>query len=103
MGAKAKVDKKLYYKLKRQLNTPKDDKRVMEKYGIGQTTARAIRNSFDFDSFLERTGRQQNTKRVREKKTPQEWAQTAWFGFSMLTIIALLVVAGLILTWIFCR
>lgn len=101
MGTKAKVDRKLYYKLKRQLNTPKDDKRVMDKYGIGQTTARMIRNSFDFESFLERTRRHQDAKRIREKKTPQEWAQTAWFGFSILSIIAMLVVAGLILTWIF--
>ena len=103
MGAKAKVDKKLYYKLKRQLNTPKDDKRVMEKYGIGQTTARAIRNSFDFDSFLERTGRQQDTKRVREKKTPQEWAMTAWVGFSILSIAAILAVVVFILIRIFCK
>lgn len=101
MGTKAKVDRKLYYKLKRQLNTPKDDKRVMDKYGIGQTTARMIRNSFDFESFLKRTRRQQSTKRIKVKKTPQEWAHAAWFGFSILSIIAMLVVAGLILTWIF--
>lgn len=103
MGAKAKVDKKLYYKLKRQLNTPKDDKRVMEKYGIGQTTTRAIRNSFDFDSFLERTGRHQDAKRIREKKTPQELAQTAWVGFSILSIAAILAVVAFILIRIFCR
>lgn len=101
MSTKAKVDKNLYYKLKRQLNTPKDDKRVMDKYGIGQTTARMIRNSSDFESFLKRTGKQQSAKHIRVKKTPQEQAQTAWFGFSILSIIAMLVVAGLILTWIF--
>jgi len=55
MGAKRKVDVDLYAKIKRELKTPKDDKKVMTKYGLGQTTVRAIRNSLSYDHFLLKT------------------------------------------------
>ena len=46
MGAKRKVDSKLYEKIKKELKTPKDDQKVMKKYSLGQTAVRAIRNSW---------------------------------------------------------
>ena len=57
MGAKRKVDAKLYNKITRELKTPKDDKKVMEKYHLGQTLVRAIRNSYDYNDFVRKTSR----------------------------------------------
>ena len=51
MGAKTKVTKVIYDKLKKELKSPKDDSRVMKKYGLGQTTVRAIRNSISYREF----------------------------------------------------
>lgn len=55
MGAKRKVDLKLYNKLTRELKTPKDDAKVMAKYHLGQTTVRAVRKSYDYEDFIRRT------------------------------------------------
>lgn len=55
MGAKRKVDLKLYNKITKELKTPKDDKKVMKKYSLGQTTVRAIRNSYDYGDFVRKT------------------------------------------------
>ena len=55
MGAKRKVDQKLYNKITKELKTPKDDKKVMKKYSLGQTTVRALRNSYDYDDFVRKT------------------------------------------------
>ena len=55
MGAKRKVDEKLYTKIKKELKTPKDDAKVIKKYNIGKTTVRALRNSWCYDDFILRT------------------------------------------------
>lgn len=65
MGAKRKVDEKLYEKLSKELNSPKDDKKVMEKYNLGQSTVRAIRNSWCYDDYLTRTIRVKGEDRTK--------------------------------------
>ena len=55
MGAKTRVTAEMYNKLKKELKSAKDDKKVMKKYNLGQTTVRAIRNTSSYTAFRERT------------------------------------------------
>lgn len=65
MGAKRKVDAKLYAKIKKEAKLPSDDKMVMEKYGVGQAIVRAIRNSNSYTGYLVKTS---GKKAVIEKR-----------------------------------
>lgn len=108
MGAKKKVDAKFYAKVKKELKSPKDDKKVMKKYNLGQTTVRAIRNSKSYAEFNKKTRTDRKkfvVKRnfkvnpiVREPKTSQERALGAFIGFVMLALAA-----GAIVLWLICR
>lgn len=108
MGAKKKVDAKLYAKVKKELKSPKDDKKVMKKYNLGQTTVRAIRNSKSYAEFNKKTRTDRKkfvVKRdfkvnpiVREPATSQERAFGAWIGF-----VTLALAAGIIVVWLICR
>lgn len=55
MGAKRKVTKAMYVRVKHECSNPKDDKKVMKKYKLGQTTVRAIRNSINYEHFIDKT------------------------------------------------
>lgn len=120
MGAKRKVDEKLYKKIKQELKTPKDDPKAIKKYKLSQTTIRAIRKSTSYTQFLVRTSGKKlatekrnfkvNPKALKKSKkkrllfkdlTPQERTQLAWQGFLWISIISILIVAGIIVRWIF--
>lgn len=51
MGAHNRITRQKYQQIKAELAAPKDDKRVMRKYGISQSTARSIRNSDNYDYY----------------------------------------------------
>jgi len=96
MGAKRKVDEKLYAKIKKELKSPKDDKKVMKKYKLGQTVVRAVRNSWCYDDYLSRT----KHKRAKNELSTQERAQLAWIGFVAIGAILLLLGFVMIVRWI---
>lgn len=109
MGAKRKVDFELYTKVKKELKSPKDDKKVMKKYNLGQTTVRAIRNSKNYTEFNKKTRTDRKKKFVvkrdfkvnpiaREPATSQERAFGAWIGF-----ITGALALGAIAVWLICR
>lgn len=52
MGAHNRITRIRYDKIKSELKTPKDDKKVIEKYKISKTTARYIRNSNNYRHYL---------------------------------------------------
>ena len=106
---KRKVDAKLYAKVKKELKSPKDDKKVMKKYNLSQTTVRAIRNSNSYAEFNKKTRTDRKKKFVikrdfkvnpivREPATSQERALGAWIGF-----VALALAAGAVVVWLVCR
>ena len=63
MGIANRITEERYTKAKAELHTPRDDRRVMEKYGFGKATARKIRNT---DSYYEYRSKSTTGKRYRE-------------------------------------
>lgn len=117
MGAKAKVDAKLYAKIKKELKTSRDDPKVMKKYNLGQTTVRAIRNSGTYTEFNKRTRIDRRKKftvrnnfkvnpavknlKIRKgQPTSQERAMMAFEALGVLTILALFFVIVVVFRWI---
>lgn len=117
MGAKAKVDAKLYAKIKKELKTSRDDPKVMKKYNLGQTTVRAIRNSVSYTEFNKRTRTDRRKKFTvrnnfkvnpvvedlkihKAQPTSQERAMMAFEAFGVLTILALFFVIVVVFRWI---
>lgn len=125
MGAKRKVDAKLYAKVKKELKTPDDDEYVMAKFNLGQTSVRAIRNSKTYNQFVIKTsGKKKPAKKkkpVIEKrnfkinpkaksktskkapvweKSPQEQAQAAWLWFVSLALLGMLLIVFLVVKWV---
>ena len=125
MGAKRKVDAKLYAKVKKELKTPDDDKYVMAKFNLGQTSVRAIRNSKTYNQFVIKTsGKKKPAKKKKPmiekrnfkvnpkakgkmpkkptfwEKSPQEQAQSAWIWFVSLALLGMLLVVFLVVKWI---
>lgn len=52
MGVHNKITRTKYEAIKSELKTPQDDKKVIEKYKISQTTARYIRRSKSFHHYV---------------------------------------------------
>lgn len=115
MGAKRKVDAKLYAKIKKEAKLPSDDKMVMEKYGVGQAIVRAIRNSNSYTGYLVKTsGRKaviekrnfkvnpkaKKVTRILPETTVQERTMIAWYGFVLFAIIGFISVGVMIVRWI---
>lgn len=102
MGAKRKVDEKLYNKITRELKTPKDDKNIMKKYNLGQTTVRAIRNSWCYADFVSRTSHKRESVVMREslpgRHTPSEVALTiaVYLGLLLFAVALVMVIIWLI-------
>lgn len=89
MGAKTKVDAIRYEKIKKELKSPKDDKKVMKKYHLGQTTVRAIRRSNSYTNFKYKTSaRPKKQITLNSSLSPQEQAQKAWIGFTIVIAFA---------------
>lgn len=63
MGMHNRITEKRYNAAKVELKTPRDDKRVMKKYGFGESTARKIRNT---DNYFEYRSKTTTEKRRRE-------------------------------------
>lgn len=63
MGIHNRITEKRYNAAKAELKTPKDDQRVMKKYGFGEATARKIRNT---DNYYEYCSKSTTGKRRRE-------------------------------------
>ena len=55
MGMHNLITKERYDKAKVELKSPKDDERVMKKYGFGETTARRIRRTDGFYDYSSKT------------------------------------------------
>lgn len=58
-----RITEEKYLKIKSELNSPKDDCRVMKKYGIGKSTTRRIRNTQNYYEY-----RATSTTGRRERK-----------------------------------
>lgn len=63
MGIANRITEERYNQAKAELKSPKDDKRVMRKYGFGATTAMNIRNT---DNFYEYRMKSKTGKARRE-------------------------------------
>lgn len=100
MGAKAKVDAKLYAKIKKELKTPHDDEKVMKKYKLGQTTVRAIRRSNSYKMFRLKTSIRPKKITLNSSLSPQEQAQRAWNWFVILFIFSMVFCAYLFIKWL---
>lgn len=102
MGAKRKVNSKLYNKITKELKTPKDDKRVMKKYGLGQTTVRAIRNSSDYYHFLNKTSLRKKANKItlNSSRPPFTSADKALVVFTWITILGLGMAVVLLVSWL---
>lgn len=105
MGAKRKVDEKLYTKIRKELKTPKDDKKVMKKYKIGQSIARAIRNSWCYDDYIAKTSSKKITinssPRRRLAQVPTRTKENiAFYAFMALACIGLVSIAWMIGRWL---
>ena len=103
MGAKRKVDAKLYNKLSKELRTPKDDKKVMEKYGLGQTTVRAIRNSLDYEHFINKTSRKKISSQeitLNSSRQPASPTDKAVAVFSWIALFGIVFAIGLCFRWL---
>lgn len=98
MGAKRKVDTKLYVKIKKELKSPKDDAKAIKKYKLGQATIRAIRNSWCYDDYISRTTKKKHAKCA--KFSTQEKAFMSWYGFLAFAVIGALAVLYMIVRWI---
>ena len=101
MGAKKKVDEKLYNKVKKELKVPKDDAKVMAKYGLGQAIVRAIRKSWCYDDYISRTTKNDvKIKKPRKQLSVQEKTFLAWYALIAIACLAGLIVLALIVRWI---
>lgn len=101
MGAKRKVDTKLYAKIKKELNTPQDDEKVMKKYNLCHFLIRSIRLSWCYDDYLARTTKGHIVDdEPRKKLTTQEKTFIAWYIFIGLAVFGALTVGYLIIRWI---
>lgn len=105
MGAKRKVDEKLYAKIKKELKTPKDDATVIKKYNLGKTTVRALRNSWCYDDFVMRT-----THKKKPVVTEDDYlmaVEDTKVSFTTLYVLMAVIVIGalamlyLLVRWIF--
>lgn len=105
MGAKRKVDEKLYEKIKKELKTPKDDPKVMKKYNLGQTAVRAIRNSWCYDDYVIRTNHKKKPVVVDDDyRMTDEGPQVSFAAFYILMAVVCLGVLALLyllVRWIF--
>ena len=101
MGAKRKVDLKLYNKLIRVLKTPKDDAKVMEKYHLGQTTVRAVRKSYDYEDFIRRTtpGSKKYTPSLSRRAELTKFDRVI-IGLTWLGVLASVFVVFAIIRWL---
>lgn len=54
MGIHNKITESRYYKIKAETNSPADDKASMEKFGIGASTCRNIRNTKNYSEYMAR-------------------------------------------------
>lgn len=63
-NAKNCITEEKYLKIKSELNSPKDDCRIMKKYGIGATTTRRIRNTKNYYEYraTSTTGRKERKR-----------------------------------------
>ena len=57
MGSHNRITREKYNKIKQACNAPADDAKVMQKFGISQTTCRQIRNTEDYQEYCERVFR----------------------------------------------
>ena len=105
MGAKRKVDSKLYEKIKKELKTPKDDPKVMKKYNLGQTAVRAIRNSWCYDDYILRTNHKKKPVVVDDGyRMTDEDPQVSFAAFYILMAVVCLgalAMLYLLVRWIF--
>lgn len=101
MGAKKKVDEKLYAKIKKELKTPKDDEKAMKKYKLGHSLIRAIRMSWCYDDYLSRTTKNNiKVKAPRKKLTVQEKTFLSWYAFIGISCLLGLALLAMIVRWI---
>lgn len=70
MGAKRKVTRKVYEEIKKVCKVPKDDKKIMKKYGLSQTTVRAIRRSNSYVMFVAKTSKKIKVPECRHDEWP---------------------------------
>ena len=101
MGAKRKVDAKLYNKITRELKTPKDDKKVMEKYHLGQTLVRAIRNSYDYDHFVRKTSHIKNYANPKPVRKQPSKADRASVFFAWICVLGFAAMLIMFIRWLF--
>lgn len=67
MGIHNRITAARYYKIKSECKSPADDCMVMQKYSIGQTTARRIRNTTSYTQY-------RYTSSTNRRKLAQECA-----------------------------
>ena len=103
MGAKRKVDEKLYAKIKKELKTPKDDKKVMKKYKLGQTVVRAVRNSWCYDDYIYRTSHKKGTPATTSHMTDEgpKVSFTAYYVLMGAVCVGALIMLFILARWVF--
>lgn len=103
MGAKRKVDEKLYEKIKKELKAPKDDAKAIKKYNLGKTAIRAIRNSWCYDDYIYRTSHKRGTPATTSHMTDEDTkvSFTAYYVLMGAVCVGALIMLFILARWVF--
>lgn len=107
-----RITEKKYLKIKAELKSPADDKRIMKKYGLGASTVRRIRNTRNFYQYraTSTTGRRTRKKiekdlaELRKEKVfidyQEDHSLDRIIAFTIAVLLLSLIVAGVFITMI---
>ena len=105
-----KITEEKYLKIKSEIKSPADDKRIMKKYGIGASTVRRIRNTRNFYQYraTSTTGRrarksiEDNLAELRENREFIEYKEDTSLdriiAFTIVILLLSLIIAGVLIT-----
>lgn len=105
-----RVTEEKYLKIKAELKSPADDKRIMKKYGLGASTVRRIRNTRNFYQYhaTSTTGRrirkniEQNLAELREEREFMNYKEDSSLdrivAFAVVILLLSLIIAGVLIT-----
>lgn len=100
MGAKRKVDHKLYNKITRELKSPKDDEKVMKKYHLSKSTVSKIRKSSDYEDYITPASKKKITLNSSSRRLELTAADRAVIIATWIFILGMVFAAYLFIKWL---